>query len=202
MAMFEYLCHEGHKTDHLHRASNGERPARIPCEKCGELAHYVFAPPAPTMGCKRVSSEGGTEVRVRGEGHGVRCPDIHCDGCGHDYWAALLAEESTPPCPKCGAAGREQLGALNADEMKRFPYWDRGLGCLVTSPLHRKRIMKERKLIAYDDDNDDAMDRFFGDEDREAERDETAYADYQERLRGHPAFRGYREAVDKGQLAE
>lgn len=96
----------------------------------------------------------GTEV---GNGTSVRCPDITCRACEHTFYEALTSEEPTPPCPKCGSTDvYERVGMPGADWSNRnYPYYDRGLGCIVRSPGHRKQICKERNLIPVDGDWDE-----------------------------------------------
>jgi hypothetical protein len=151
------------------------------------------------MGCKAPPKEREAIV-VRGGGHDIRCPDVRCDSCEHVYWAVVAGDEGVPPCPKCGAAGRAVLGVPDATVMRRYPYWDRGLGMRLDSPAHRARIMRERGLIAYDDENDNELERRFSAHDREVAEEEADYNKYLQKLEDHPAYADFRRARDSGML--
>lgn len=198
MATYEFACTHDKThpiTEHICRIS--ERPDALACGTCGAAAVQVIS---RTLNVSREgwrsAEERGVDVRVLGEGCGVRCPDIVCTVCEHLYFEALLPGETTPTCPKCGAGGRELPGTLNAEQMKRYPYWDRGLGCWVKSPAHRASIMRARGLLEYSDDNDNALERFWGEEDRKRSESERKWRDYLDRLDHHPGFRDLRRRED------
>ena len=81
---------------------------------------------------------------------------------------------------------------------ERFPYYDRGLGVLLTSKQHRRDICKERGLTPVDGDWD--LDGAFREFDDTNEKEEKEYADYCDRLDNHPAFADWRKANDQGRI--
>lgn len=195
MPFYEFKCDGGHITD-LH-CSMSAKPREVECRKCGGAARSIISATLPTMGA---TPHLTSKERVVGSSTSVRCPDITCRACEHTYFEALIGDEKAPPCPKCNSTDvYERVGMPGADWSNRnYPYFDRGLGCTVTSPGHRARICKERGLTPVDGDWDDdrAISKL---EDRDAEL-RNVYKDYEERLENHPAYRGYRIARDQGRM--
>jgi hypothetical protein len=200
MPIYEYRCADGHKTDHVHRVSDGDRPDTIDCPvpRCGLPAWYKFAAAniGGPEGKRKLYAEEGLIVRVVGVTHDIRCAELRCSACEHDYFDALLPTDALPPCPKCGAQPKEKPGCPTAEGMKRFPYHDRGLGCIVNSPAHRAAICKERGLVPVDGDWD-ADDYLRKRHEADAAHD-AEYAAYEDRLNNSPEFATLREAQDRG----
>lgn len=202
MPFYEYHCTDGHVTDHLHRFSDGDRPDHIDCPvpNCGLPSWYRVAAPqvgGPEGKRKLVDpTEGSFVVRITGDSHGIRCAELRCTACNHDYFDALSAGEAIPACPKCGAEGKEKAGFPSAEGMKAYPRFDRGLGCVINSPAHRAAICKERGLIPVDGDWD--IDAYLRKEHEKADAHNKAYAEYCDKLDNAPEFASLREAQDKG----
>jgi len=195
MPFYEFKCDGGHVTDLLCKML--EKPREVECRKCGGVARSIMSATLPTMGA---TPHYASKEREVGNGTSVRCPDITCRACEHTFYEALTSEEAAPPCPKCGSTDvYERVGMPGADWSNRnYPYFDRGLGCIVRSPGHRKQICKERNLIPVDGDWDE--DREIAKLEAKDEELRKVYEDYTERLETHPAYRGYRIARDQGRI--
>ena len=211
MPIYEYACTSGHVTDHVHRFSDGERPAAIDCPTpgCGLSAVYRVAPPAATMGCKRPEVEA-EPVEERDEDMGLTNHDFKCtsSACGHAFedlndWSAGQRPRHGRECPKCGEPAALVPSLRFAEwTVKTYGaqggYYDRGLGCFVKSPAHRAAICKERGLIPVDGDWDaDAMLRKIHERD---DAHDKAYAEYADKIDNAPEFASLRAAQDAGQL--
>ena len=79
---------------------------------------------------------------------------------------------------------------------ERFPYFDKGLGVMLTSKRHRREVMKQMGVIAVDGEVD------INESARKAEAvtkdDEAILADMKHRLEHHPGYREYRQLRDRG----
>ena len=79
---------------------------------------------------------------------------------------------------------------------ERFPYFDRGLGVMLTSKRHRREVMRQKGVVAVDGDLD------IGASARKSEaikkEDEAILADMKHRLEHHPGYKEYRQLRDRG----
>ena len=118
-------------------------------------------------------------------------PDGTAAAFGHDD--GKLDER----CPYCLSDKYESLVATaNPAGVKGYPYFDRGLGCEVESPAHRRRLCKEKGLVPVDGDFDeDASIRKMN---VEEDKHLRVYDEYKDRLDNSPEFADYREARSKG----
>lgn len=82
--------------------------------------------------------------------------------------------------------------------MRRYPYFDRGLGMTLTSPGHRAQVCREKGLIPVDGDWD--AERMVNNVRSRDERQQREYDEYVDLLDRHPGFANYREARDKGRM--
>lgn len=211
MPLYEMRCAAGHSADLLR--SLAERDAPATCA-CGLPLTRAVSQTAPIVVAGRVGPREGAwaepapadvvydspslRVAVHGGGHDIRCAELKCGACGHDYFDALAVDDAVPPCPKCGSPGTEKPRMAYAEHNKRYPYFDRGLGLWITSPGHRAQVCKERGLTPVDGDWD--VDRALADEERQNAADDAEYEAYQDKLNHHPAYAGYRRARDNGWL--
>ena len=103
----------------------------------------------------------------------------------------------------CGGAGVDRVvaGARTIDQGDIagvggvYPYYDRMLGCVVDSSAHRRRLCRERGLVAVEGD---LTDKDFSVGFAEEEAALARYRAYGDRLENDPDFRSYRELRDKG----
>lgn len=211
MPIYSFKCADLHVTDHL--VKSGPKPETVDCA-CGLPAWPTVALTAPIVVAGRSGPREGAHaegtppgvvyesdtlrVRVHGATHDIRCAELKCTVCAHDYFDALAAADPLPPCPKCGAPAEEKIGFPDDSEAKRYPYYDRGLGLILTSPAHRREVCKAKGLVPVDGDWDaDAMLREIHEQ---TDRHDAAYADYADRLDNDPSFASYRHARDRGDM--
>ena len=196
MPIYEYKCQDGHVTETMFSMSR--KPSEVACTTCKAPAFSIMSVTGMSMGAKPQYIKQAHERGANGVI--IRCPDIVCRACEHTWYDALSEEERTPPCPKCSSTDVfERLGVPGADfSNKAYPYYDRGLGCVVNSPGHRNSICKARGITPVDGDWDDegAINKL---ENRDAEL-RAVYQDYEDRLENDPAYRGYRIARDQGRI--
>lgn len=163
MPIYEYACPKGHVIDHIHRFSDGERPTTIRCEKHDATATYKIALPA--VGVVAGSSNPVRAVRPPLPADASRGPRFtmeafHCDTCAKQFDEIIdhtLNENADDgkPCPQCGLNARHVFVGSHVDEtLKMYPYYNRGLDCVVESAQHVRDICKERGLIPVEGDYD------------------------------------------------
>ena len=85
-------------------------------------------------------------------------------------------------------------------EQNLYPYFDRGLGCIVESKSHRKQICKERGLVPIEGTTDLGDPFDVAKDAREADEEIAAADEYMDRIENDPNLAAYREARDRGQF--
>ena len=198
MPLYSYKCDGcGSSRDRFFRHS--ERPDVSECSGCGGESRYVIsvsmAQSNDPYQKKHYSSERKNGIAL----HGYRC-----NACKHCFdeitdFSKGESHEDKRPCPKCQSEDSSWVPSVRIDRWsERFPYYDRGLGVLLTSKQHRRDICKERGLTPVDGDWD--LDGAFREFDDTNEKEEKEYADYCDRLDNHPAFADWRKANDQGRI--
>jgi len=137
-----------------------------------------------------------------------------CSDCAHAYdviekagvFIGVDRDDDQPICPKCGGAEFSNRITLGrgielGDEGgvgKTYPYYDRGLGCWVSSAKHRKQICRERNLIPVEGHLDIEKEARRVEKWDEQDQAEAEYEQYLRDLEEHPGFAGFRNARDRG----
>ena len=198
MPLYNYICASCDWTkDKIFRASS--RPNKIVCESCTGSAEYKFSVSRhQNSDAKFITPIYSTEKR------GLSMHQFKCNACDHvfedivDHGAGQSAEDMFE-CPDCKACDSTWRPSAQIDRWsERFPYYDRGLGVMLQSKSHRKRICKERGLTPVDGDFDE--DRLFADQTNRRDSEEKEYNDYVDRLDNAPEFKEYRRAVDQNRF--
>lgn len=211
MPIYEYACPgratdcpKGHIIDHVHRFSDGERPSTIRCGAHDTEATYKIALPAIGIVAgsdnpvRARTSEWTEEERTqkhRGLDFGTF--DYRCEACDKTFNELVdfrngETAEAPRPCPTCGAMSPQTFTMSHVDgTMTMYPYFNRGLGCVVESAQHVRDICKERGLIAVEGDYD--AERMYAEHTREGREAEAWYkADMKQRW-DDPEMREYRD---------
>ena len=174
MPLYGYTCPScGSTLDALVRMSDADRPQA--CRSCGAAmakdvskvaAGIVAGHRGPGEGPRRESGaapKGSTILMetpttiVRSRGNGMILVDYHCDRCAKDDVHVFERERPAElTCETCGDPVDEIIGMPSVDWFtKQYAaaggYFDRGLGCFVTSAGHRRQIMAERNLVEFGD---------------------------------------------------
>jgi putative FmdB family regulatory protein len=121
--------------------------------------------------------------------------DFKCRQCGHRWEDIVERDEAeSQKCPECGGIAFVIFGGghNNKEERERYPYFDRGLGMILTSPAHRRQICKERGLTPVDGDYDIRRDLGVAEREAREEAEEREFQDYQDRVLHAPEFAAYR----------
>lgn len=191
MPVSTFRCTAGHANDAMH--AMGARPHSVACTTCGGEAHYV-----PTVG--RGLIKGLAPVRNKDASRPsdfrwreVRCTDPAC--------ARVTLEDvplADPPeyrCEKCG--GPTTLGDLAMIDRfsERFPYFDRGLGCWVTSKQHRLEVCRQQGVVPVDGDLD--IDGAIRKHRARQEAEDAAVAAMYDRMEHSPDFAAWRRQRDR-----
>ena len=190
MPIYEYLCHEGHRTTHL--CSMADKPETVTCVECNDVAVYDFLGSAT-----RFSPE--KEEKKQEDFNGMSLHDFECPQCGLRFEEIIEGGKvGGVICPDC-ATTAEWRPSVKIDRFsERFPYYDRGLGMVLTSKQHRLDVCKERNLIPVEGDLD--VSKWASEERSKADADLKVWDDLQEKYDKHPAFADYRKARDQGRV--
>ena len=195
MPTYSYQCEEcGHEQDHVCRFSS--KPKTIGCSECDGTAKSVF----------RVSNAQSNDPQNRApkkstKANGMVMHLYMCKDCGHKFDELIEFNkgqhfEDPQKCPECLSMNSKWVPMARIDRFsEQFPYFDRGLGVMLTSKQHRRDVCKERGLTPVDGDWD--IEKEYAKWDVRQEKEIKEYNDYVDRLDNHPAFRQHREALDK-----
>lgn len=190
MPLYFYYCTADHETQAFRSLSRRDEPCT--CRACGK--------PAVRAQKTHESDEEPAQEPDRMVLHDFVCT---ADGCGHAFEEYLaLSEIDALRCPRCGAAVRILVTAPHTDRFSQnlFPYFDRGLGCMVQSKAHRAQLCRERNLIPVDGDYDLERDCGLRDAKRKAAEEDAAYEEYMDELEHASHFAAFRQARDRGQF--
>jgi hypothetical protein len=127
-----------------------------------------------------------------------------CNGCGYEgkSYGFIKGDEllmnTFDPCERCDSLDFDILLSVpNIDRFgERFPYFDRGLGCMVTSKKQRLKKCKEMGVVPIDGDVDYSSD--MTNLEQKHKEEDRIVEDIQEKMEHHPGFAEYRKAKDQG----
>ena len=132
--------------------------------------------------------------------------------CGNQYdvltvrgqTMSIDREDDEDTCPKCDSgdftllvrvgSGIELGGVSSAGKI--YPYYDRGLGCMVNDKHHRKQICKQRGLVPVDGDID--VEKMYNKAEARDDGIRKRYKAIQDEYENHPKYADYRRLRDKG----
>lgn len=105
-----------------------------------------------------------------------------CGACDNVFEEVVERDEPDPPCPVCGGASKWYIGGGNTDRFQQnlYPYYNRGLGCMVNSKEHLRQLCKEKGVEPVEGDYDTRRDFGIGEEERRAEAEISEYDKYME----------------------
>lgn len=194
MPIYIYDCDScGSSTDHV--SSYEERPDEVDCGECPAVAsrrELCWNPPAkaknshPVYGAARGTGELSDKERI----YTYKCEDGHVTV---EYYKTPPKEM---PCEECDKTAKKEFGCNLDMHWSRYPYYDRGLGCIVKSEYHRRQVAKSRGLTPVD--GDWAMDREITRLEAGVEEEKREYRDYYDRVHNDPAYRDFLKARDDG----
>ncbi len=198
MPLYSFQCEDcGWSKDRLFKAS--DRPAEVSCDSCDGVAKYTISVSAhQNSDAKFMTKSYSSDKR------GLSLHEFKCNGCGKcfeeiiDHGAGQSVDDDFE-CSNCGVSDCYWRPSVRIDRWsERFPYYDRGLGVMLQSKEHRRRICKERGLTPIDGDFDE--EKLFSEQTNRREREEKEYNDYVDRLDNAPEFKEYRRALDQGRF--
>lgn len=183
MPTYTYRCPHGHDIEEMRRMSQDHHaPARCAEHACEAV--YVFRPTVPLAAAgvsyvKELPNWSPEERAQRQAAPPMATFTYRCAACDHDFieindFTAQENPETPRPCPKCGVPAPMSLTMSHVDgTMRMYPYFDRGLDCMVESAQHRRAICKERGLVAVEGDVD--ISRMHADATRDTRMKDQAY---------------------------
>jgi len=203
MPFYDYICINGHQTS-LYRTIS-DRAREEECPLCGEMLKMVFlgkkATPKPEPEKKKIKvtwRNGKPNTVLHLEDY--KCNDCNEEGVTNCCNEDLDYDRSAGRCESCGSANLTYINTRTPHGIdrfsERFPYYDRGLGVMLTSKNHRRQVMKQKGVVEVGGDFNvsDTSRR-----QREAEAEDNAVLrDMQDRLDNHPGYREYRRLKAKG----
>ena len=128
-----------------------------------------------------------------------RCKDCEYEGKTYGFIKGdELLMETFDPCERCDSLNFDILISVpNIDRFgERFPYFDRGLGCMVTSKKDRLSKCKDLGVVPVDGDVDYSSD--LGNLERKHAEEDRIVADIQDKVENHPGYAEYRKQKDQG----
>ena len=148
MPIFSYKCPSGHEHDELRKYEHKGDPSV--CPSCGDSCSPQLSAPIGFSGianCKPVPvSKANADVDT------LRYLDGTCSSCGKTTTVFLDsggAPEATA-CPECGSDSMSLSAPKPVPFSVTYPYYNRGLGMVITSPGHLRQVMRERGLVDAD----------------------------------------------------
>lgn len=199
-----------------------DKPAEVPCTTCGEPAKdrgiYAFAAKVVAGRGEKQKFEGSVTqdtgpavINEHGShAHDIRSVDVECTVCAHkDYRVYDANVEGIGACTKmppdtgdvldllpCGGALRVLIASFGTEAPGTYPRYDKGLGLVLTSAEHRRRVCKERGLIPVDGDYDE--DRIMSKIENERAEEDAVANDYYAKLADAPEYADFRRLQDAG----
>ena len=201
MPNYDFVCEEGHRTRVFRLISQMDEPC--PCETCGSDTRRGFFKEEKSL--DETEYIPGTKIKIfyTNKGHQFHFRDYRCKSCEVTGEVDCTNEQNeydhtVARCEECGSDNLEiYIGVPAIDRFsERFPYFDRGLGVMLTSKRHRREVMRQKGVVAVDGDLD------IGASARKSEaikkEDEAILADMKHRLEHHPGYKEYRQLRDRG----
>ena len=151
MPTYTHRCPDGHTSDVFRRMADMDVPHD--CPECGQPTSRAPTAPIGFTGIAntvpRVESKANEDVKV------IRYVDGVCRSCDNTD-VVFLGDDGKPvddydrpcavACSKCGSAV-DLVNPKPIPSSVTYPYYNRGLGCEVTSPGHLRRLLRERGLV-------------------------------------------------------
>lgn len=191
MPLFDFFCQDDHVTTKIVRYE--DRPASVSCNDCGEDASY-----RPTV-AKRPELKKKAPKDVKGARLTIQM--FACRKC-NIHWDEVVDRDDDPSpkagrkCIECGEHAGWQPSCRIDRWSEQFPYFDRGLGVMLTNKQHRRDVCKERGLTPVEGDYD--VDSIYSKWDTRVDQETEEYKEYCDHLDNHPGFKDFRIAEDRG----
>lgn len=188
MPLYCYYCPDDHETEAYRSLSERDQP--IPCRKCGQQAIRAMKTHAAEETEKVESSD-------RLVLHEFKCIMPECENVFEEI--LQLSEIPELRCPECGGEVKIKIGA-HTDRFSQnlYPYFDRGLGCVLHSKKERDEVCRRLGVIPVDGDFDVGRDLGVNQVKRESAEEIAAYEEYMDEVAHAEHFAPFRESIDKG----
>ena len=127
-----------------------------------------------------------------------RCLDCQNEGETYGYIVGdNFIMDTFDPCEECGGLNLTFLLSVpSIEDTERYPYFDRGLGMMLESKAHRRKVCKDRGVVPVDGDIDFSSD--YGKLERKQAEEDKIVADLQDKVDNHPGYAEYRKKKDQG----
>jgi len=130
--------------------------------------------------------------------------NYRCRTCGHKdvSYGFIKGDdfllETFDPCERCESTDLDFLLSVpNIDRFdERFPYYDRGLGRMLTSKKHRMEVCKELGVVPIDGDIDHSTE--YNQAKRKNEEEDKIVEEIKDRVENHPGYAEYRKKREQG----
>lgn len=208
MAVFSYFCEADHESER-HIGSASERPASVACDVCAAPAAYRVSASRHQGTAPTASRTGDGESRpatAPSDGKGFVWRDVVCRdaACSHVTVEDIELVDGrlpadAPLCERCAGPTDIRDLVFNDRFSERFPYFDRGLGRVVTSKQHRLEVCRQLGVEPIDGDID--IDAWFKRRKAEDAAEDAEVATMNDMMEHSPAFRNWREKRDRERAA-
>jgi hypothetical protein len=171
-----------------------DRPEETACAECDGVAlrrSICWNPPPEPVSVHPVYGRpSGASLSEKERAYIYLCESKHVTV---EFYASPPAEMQ---CEDCDLVAKKEVGCNLDMHWAKYPYYDRGLGCIVKSERHRREVAKSKGLTPVDGDFD--TDPHFRKEDSTRESEQAAYREYYDAVQNDPAYRDYWKARDEG----
>ena len=203
MPCYDYICSNQHRASFYRSISDRARGEE--CPECGEMLEMTFqgtekkAPQKEEKKKIKVTYRNGKPKTVL-HLESYKCNACEDEGVANCCDADLCYDKSSGRCEKCGSAELtyiEEQKIHGIDRFsERFPYFDRGLGVMLTSKNHRRSAMKQKGVSEV---GGDFSVRETSRNAREAEAaDNAVLGEMQDKFQNHPGYREFRRLKERG----
>ena len=176
------------------------RKEPVSCSVCGADSEYAIQGGESEPD----DSQNGVKIWYR---HGKPRVEFHfrdytCE-CGHEDFVDCTNDEqefdtSVARCSECGSENLKIWSPVHMIDRfsERFPYYDRGLGMVLTSKRHRREVCRARGLVPVDGDVD--IQGEFEERKRQEAEDVAELDKMRHLMSDHPGYAEYRRLKDRG----
>jgi hypothetical protein len=174
-----------------------DRPDTIACGDCEETAvrrSLCWNPPAKPVNSHPLYGQTNPDISEKERAYIYICEEKHITV---EFYSSPPAEMM---CDDCELMAKREVGANLDMHWARYPYFDRGLGCIVKSERHRREVAKSMGLTLspFNWDMEGAVAKLSAQEEKEKQE----YRDYYNRVNNDPAYKDYWKARDQGLQAD
>lgn len=148
MPFYSYKCPDGHEA--TVRRSMDKYKDPLSCETCGGLMSLMVSAPQGFIGIRNCVEPA--PAKVSDTARTFQYVDGLCDRCANKTTVFLDDDGKPEPteCGHCGGTSFTYSMPKPVPSSVTYPYYNRGLGCIVNSPGHLRQLMRQQGVVEAD----------------------------------------------------